>query len=79
MRDEIVVASLVIAFATLVTTHVMLVVGLLGRRPRWRSPVALLVPPLAPYWGYQLGMKKRSIAWVSSALAYAVLRWLASH
>jgi hypothetical protein len=79
MRDEIVVAALVIAFATLVTAHVMLVVGLFARRPLWRAPVALVVAPLAPYWGYEQGMKRRAVAWVAAAVAYAVLRWLASH
>jgi hypothetical protein len=79
MRDEVVVAALVIAFATLVTAHGMLVVGLLARKPLWRAPVALLVAPLAPYWGYEQGMKRRAVTWVVAAVAYAVLRWVASH
>ncbi len=79
MRDEIVVAALVVAFAALVTAHVTLVVGLLLRRPRWRAPVALVVAPLAPYWGYGQGMRRRAVTWIAAAVIYAVLRWMASH
>jgi len=76
-RDEIVSAALVLAFASLVTAHVALVAGLASRPPRWRSLVALLVAPLAPWWGRQDGMHRRTVAWVASAVAYVVLRLVA--
>jgi hypothetical protein len=73
MRDEAIVAGLVVAFAGLVTSHIALVYGFLWRPPRWRAPVTLLVVPLAPYWGYRCGMRRRAIAWVSCAMTYAIL------
>jgi hypothetical protein len=76
-RDQIVAVALVIAFATLVTVHATLVVGLSARTPRWRALVALFAVPLAPYWGMKDGMPVRAAAWVAAALAYAVLLWLA--
>ncbi len=76
-RDELVAGALVLAFAVLVTAHVALVVGLAGRAPRWRALVALAVPPLAPYWGWS-SFRRRSVLWVASAVAYGVLRLVAS-
>lgn len=75
-RDEIVAALLVVAFAILVTTHVVIVFGLAGVPPRWRAFVALVVPPLAPYWAWRW-MRGRSILWIVGAASYAVLRVLA--
>jgi hypothetical protein len=77
-RDEWLTLSLVVAFATLATTHVTLLVGLAARRPRWRALAAALVFPLAPYWGARNGMPVRCAVWVGSAAGYAVLRWMAS-
>jgi hypothetical protein len=79
MRDELVTAGLLVAFATLVTAHVLLVAGLAARRPRWRALVALLAAPLAPYWGHRAGMHARSVMWTTGAVAYALCLWLASH
>jgi hypothetical protein len=76
-RDEWLTATLVVAFATLVTTHVRLLAGLLARRPRWRALAAAVAPPLAPLWGARSGMAGRAGLWVASAVAYGVLRWLA--
>lgn len=77
-RDEWLTAMLIVAFAILVTAHVTLVVGLLGRQPRWRAIAAALVPPLAPAWGARAGMPARTVVWIAGAIAYGVLRWLAS-
>jgi len=66
-----------VAFGVLVTAHVALVVGLLMRRPRWRAPLALFVPPLAPYWGSDAGMRFRTLLWVGAVCVYAVARILA--
>lgn len=76
-RDELVAAALVLAFALAVTAHVTLVVGLAGRAPRWRALVALVLPPLAPYWGWS-GLRRRAVLWLGAAAAYAVLRAVAS-
>jgi hypothetical protein len=76
-HDEWLAVTMIVAFATLVTAHVSLVVGLLARRPPWQALVAAVVLPLAPAWGLR-GMPVRSAAWIASAIAYVVLRWLAS-
>jgi enterochelin esterase-like enzyme len=71
-RDEILGALLVFAFAVFVTTHVALAYGLSSRQPRWQALVALLVPPLAPYWGWR-ALRGRTVLWGASFVAYAVL------
>jgi len=76
-RDEIVSAGLVLSFATLVTAHVTLVLGLAGHPPRWRALAALVVLPLAPWWGRSERMNARVAAWAVGAVGYVVLRWLA--
>jgi hypothetical protein len=78
LRDELVVGGLLVAFALLVTMHLALVFGLAVRPPRWRALVALVVPPLAPWWGYADKMRVRTFAWIGCAVAYAALRWAAS-
>lgn len=70
--------TLVLSFAVLVTSHVALVYGLTMQRPRWRGPVALLVPPLAPFWGVTARMYLRSAFWLMSLLVYAAIRFLAA-
>jgi hypothetical protein len=77
-RDEAVVIALVVAFATLVTAHLSLVAGLARRPPWWRALAALVVPPLAPYWGLRDGLRMRSAIWIAAAAAYAVTRFIAS-
>ncbi len=73
MSDAAVFGGLVLAFAVLVTVHLVIVCGLLVRRPRWHAPIALAVPPLAPYFALSAGMSLRGAAWLLSALAYGVL------
>ncbi len=77
-RDEVVSGGLVLAFASLVTAHLMLVAGLAARPPRWRALVALVVLPLAPLWGRRERMHVRVVAWTVSAALYVALLWLAS-
>ncbi|HEY3818706.1 MAG TPA: hypothetical protein VGL81_16160 [Polyangiaceae bacterium] len=76
-RDELVAGALLLAFAVVVTAHVTLVVGLAGRAPRWRGLVALVVPPLAPYWGWA-ALRGRAVVWIAAAVAYGVLRIVAN-
>ncbi len=77
-RDEAIVAALVAAFAALVTAHVLLVAELVRRRPRWRALVALVIAPLAPYWGYKERLRVLSVLWIVSALTYVTARVAAS-
>lgn len=70
--DLIVLLFLVGSFALLVTVHVALAVGLSFRRPRWRGPLAFVIPPLAPYWGMEVGMRVRSLLWLVALAIYVV-------
>lgn len=65
-------ALLSVAFGALVTAHVALVLALATRPPRWRSLAALLVPFLAPYWGWQEHRRTGSAVWLIAFLLYAL-------
>ena len=56
----------------LIGAHVALLVGLARRRPRWRVLAALVVPPLAPVWGWR-EMPARARTWAIACAAYAVV------
>lgn len=70
--DVIVLAVLLVAFATLVTAHVTLAIGLARRSPRWRAPLALVIAPLAPWWGWRERMRIRGVLWIVAAVVYVV-------
>ncbi len=72
--DVLILVSLIGSFAALVTLHVALSAGLATRHPRWRGAVAFLVPPLAPYWGMEEGMKRRAALWLVALSIYIVAR-----
>lgn len=72
-RDAVALALLVLAFATLVTVHVALSAGLAARTPRWRGAVALVLPPLAPWWGWRTRMRARTVLWIVAAAIYVAL------
>ena len=76
--STVITVWLVVALAALVAVHLALVYGLVRRRPRYRALFALLVPPLAPYWGWDTGMRRRALLWVCALAAYAVGVGLAS-
>jgi hypothetical protein len=70
--------ALAIALVAFVTAHLALVVGL-ARRARspsggrwWQPAAALVVMPLAPWWGYRAGMRKWALAWGAALLIYAL-------
>ena len=75
---RIVFVVLVAAFAALLTTHVTLAVGLARRAPRWHALVALVVAPLAPWWGWQAHMRVRGALWMAAAAVYAAALTAAS-
>lgn len=77
MKDAIIVALLVLAFAGAVTCQLALVIGLARRSPRSRAAVALVVPPLAPYWGIREGMSVRAYVWLACVALYGVTRVIA--
>ena len=78
MKDIVLVAALVLAFALLVTVHVTIAVGLVRRHPRWHGLVAFVVAPLAPYWAWREHMRVRSAMWMLALVAYVGVRIAAS-
>lgn len=72
MKDGVVLAALLLSFATLVTMHVAIVVRLIwSATPRYRGIVALVVPPLAPVWAYEQQWRRMCWIWVGALLVYA--------
>lgn len=56
-----------------IAAHLWLLVGIAKHDSRrWRALVALLIPPLAPYWGWRLGMTRRTYVWLGALAAYAL-------
>jgi hypothetical protein len=78
LKDLIVVISLIVAFALLITAHVAITYGLVKRAPRWRAPVAFFVVPLAPYWAWREKMKVRAGIWTGALVLYMVATVVAS-
>jgi hypothetical protein len=76
-RDAVVLSVLLVAFASLVTAHVTIAVGLVRRRPRWRALLAFVVAPLAPYYAAREHMRVRACVWVGALVVYATAMVLA--
>jgi hypothetical protein len=75
LKDVVVVALFVLAFATWVTVHVALCWRLAVRaRPRWRALAALGLPPLAPIYSYREGWRRSAAVWLIAVLACALAR-----
>ena len=68
--DFVLLGMLCTAVGLHVVAHVTLVIGLLRRDPWWHGLVALFVPPLAPYWGYEARFRKRVTLWVVTLALY---------
>ena len=75
-RDLLLLLLLSGSGATWVTAHVALAWGLLGRHPRFRAPAALLIVPLALYWGLTERMRWRAGLWCASLVGYGLTWWL---
>ena len=75
-RDELAAAVLIGSLATWEVLHVRLSMRLMRRQPRWRGIVALVIPPLAPYWAIRAGDRAHAIAWGVTLLAWGVARLL---
>jgi hypothetical protein len=63
---------LALAVTLLVVAHVAIAVGLVRERAYVRALVAFFVVPLAPYWAWQAGMRRRFVAWVFGLGLYAL-------
>ena len=66
-----------LAFGTLVTAHLRLVVGLSSEGLWLRALLALVVPVLAPVWGWRLRLRAWATAWGVALVTYAVTLLLA--
>jgi hypothetical protein len=75
VKDTLVLAGLVLGFATLVTVHVALAARLVLReRPRWKGLVAFVVPPLAVIWGFRAGYRLNAVLWLVAVVVYLIAR-----
>jgi hypothetical protein len=63
-------------FGVLACAHLVLLLGLCFRRPRWRALVALVVAPLAAYFGFTDGRRGWSALWLGGLVLYATGAWL---
>ena len=68
--DIALLGLLSVAVGLHLVAHVTLVIGLARRGPWWRGLVALVVPPLAPLWGYEARLKGRVTLWVLTLAVY---------
>ncbi len=71
MKETLLGAWLALALVAQIGAHVAIVAGLAQRHPRWRALAALLIPPLAPLWGWNK-MPRRARLWALAFAAYAV-------
>ena len=68
--DFVLLALICIAVGLHLVAHVTLVIGLLRRDPWWHGLVAFVVPPLAPYWGYEARLRGRVTLWIMTLAVY---------
>lgn len=78
MKDILLVALVVLAFAWVVTAHAAIVFGLVKKEPRWRAAVAFVVAPLAPVYAWREHMRARAVIWVVGVGVYLAARAAAS-
>jgi hypothetical protein len=69
--------ALALALALLAGAHLALVVGLARKgthRRVWRvrAAVSLLVMPLAPWWGWEAGLRRTTIVWGAALALYTL-------
>ncbi len=65
---------MVTSFATLLTAHIAIVIGLARKVPRWRALVAVVLPPLGAVWVIRDRQWLRGITWLVAAVVYIVVR-----
>ena len=63
--------TLALFLAAFLAAHLALVLGLARSRAFRRAVVALLVPPLAPVWGWEAGLRRTTWAWGAALALYA--------
>lgn len=70
--DLLLVVLPALCFGLLVTVHVYLASVLARQVPWWRGLVALVVPPLAPYFAFVAKRRRLMVTWVVALVAYGV-------
>ena len=70
--DLLLVVLPALCFGLLATVHVGLALSLARDVPRWRALVALVVPPLAPYFAFVANRRRLMVTWVVALVAYGV-------
>ena len=70
MSGRVPVAVLVLAFALLVTCHVLLAVQVARRGSGRRALVGFVAPPLLPYLAWRAGVRGGAVVWSVAALLY---------
>jgi hypothetical protein len=61
---------LALGLAVLVGAHVAILVGLVRAGSWRRAGMAMLLPPLAPWWAFEAGMRARTMAWAGGLVLY---------
>jgi hypothetical protein len=72
--DVSLVGAIALLTGLLFTVHVVIVAGLIKRRPRWPALIALLAPPAAPILAHRAGLRLRAYVWAFAAIGYVVVR-----
>ncbi len=77
MKDTIISVGVVLFFASFVTAHLVTVVRLSWRPPRWRALAAFAVFPLAPWFALRERMRVLAIVWLFCLAGYGLALLLA--
>jgi hypothetical protein len=72
----ILTAALTVALLAFAVAHVVLVASV-ARERWWQALIGVVVGPLAVYWAWEYGMRRRVFAWSLALLAYALVLTLA--
>jgi hypothetical protein len=72
--DLSVVGALALLTGLFLTAHLVIVAGLITRRPRWPAVVALLAPPAAPFLAHRAGLHVRAYVWGFAFIAYVAVQ-----
>jgi hypothetical protein len=76
--DLALLLGLCLSLGLLAASHVALVAGLFERGPRTRALLALLLPPLAPFWGLRERLGLRTGLWIGAFALHVVCLLAAS-
>ena len=63
---------LLVALLTFTAAHLTIVVRFARAREWRKAALALLLPPLAPLWGWRAGMRTPVYAWTGALTIYAL-------